>query len=249
MDISHNNGLERGKNCAPLSPTEQPKGGKEMKPASSTFETFADLWQVRYRAARGGEPDVPDVRETEDFIQKKSESEQVFQCLRPLGESFLNLVKGFSPGVSNAERAVRGVLCFFPKFFRVGSISQLPSSTSAQLSDATDETHLLGLASHLILFNHPHRHRIESVDKVYLYSKFLEVCGAADAEMRSYNKDVHGIPEAVFQDQFREAVEPMLKNDLKIGFWKMGKLRSHFRNIFFAGTILGVLADTHAAEA
>jgi hypothetical protein len=209
---------------------------------------MSDLWQARYRAVRGGGPDIPDVRETEDFIQKKTESEQVFQCLRPLGESFLSLLKGLSPGATGAERVVRGVLCFFPKFFRVDSISQLPSSASAQLNDAIDKTHLLGLASHLILFKHPHRHRIESVDKVWLYSNFLELSGAADAEMRSYNKDVHGIPEAVFQEQFREGVEPVLKNDLKIGFWKMGKLRSHFRNIFFAGVILGVLADTHAAE-
>lgn len=213
-----------------------------------TFGSMSDLWQSRYRAARGGGSDVPDVRETDDFIQKKSESEQIYEYLSPLGESFLSLVKGLSAGASDDERAMRSALCFFSKFFSVETISQLPESTAGKLSDAIDETHFLGLASHLILFNHPYRHRIESLDRNQLYSKFLKVSWKADAEMRPYNKNLNGIPEAVFQQQFSESVESLLKNELKVGFWKMGKLRSHFRNIFFAGTILGVVADTQASE-
>ena len=214
-----------------------------------TFGCMSDLWQSRYRAARGGGSDVPDVRETDDFIEKKSESEQVYEYLSPLGESFLSLIKGLSVGATGTERVVQSVLCFFPKFFSVETISQLPESTASQLSDAIDQTHFLGLASHLILFNYPHRHAIESLDRNQLYYKFLEVSGKADAEMRPYNRNVNGIPEAVFQEQFSKTVEPLLKNELKVGFWKMGKLRSHFRNIFFAGTILGVLADTQTSEA
>lgn len=213
-----------------------------------TFGSMSDLWQSRYRSARSGGSDVPDVRETDDFIQKKSESEQVYEYLSPLGESFLSLLKGLSVGASGVERAMQSALCFFAKFFSVETISQLPESTADQLSEAIDETHFLGLASHLILFNHPHRHRIASLDRNQLYSKFLKVSGKADVEMRPYNKNLNGIPEAVFQQQFSESVEPLLKNELKVGFWKMGKLRSHFRNIFFAGTILGVLADTQASE-
>jgi len=219
-----------------------------MSSTPVTFGFMSDLWQSRYRSARGGGSDVPDVRETDDFIEKKSESERVYVYLSPLGESLLSLIKGLSAGATGVERAVQSVLCFFPKFFRVETISQLPESTARQLIDAIDQTHFLGLASHLVLCNHPHRHEIESLDRSQLYYKFLKVSGKADAEMRAYNKNLNGIPEAVFQQQFRESVEPLLKNELKVGFWKMGKLRSHFRNIFFAGTILGVLADTQASE-
>lgn len=219
-----------------------------MASALVTFGAMTELWQSCYGAARGGGADVPDVRKIEDFIQKKATSAQVFECLRPLGESFLDLVLGLSPGSIGAEQAVRDVLCFFPKFFRVNSISQLSVSMANQLNRACQETHFLGLASHLILSNHPCRNRIESIDKDYLYSKFLEVSGMADAKMRSYNKDLNRIPEAVFLLQFKKTVEPVLKHDMKVGFWKMGKLRAHFRNIFFAGTMLGMLADTLAAE-
>ena len=210
---------------------------------------MSDLWQSYYRADRGGRADVPDLRETDDFKEKKSESEKVYEYLNPLGESFLSLIKGLSVNTTGTERAVQSVLCFFPKFFRVETIIELPVLTANQLSDTIDNTHSLGLTSHLILFNHPHRRAIESLDTNQLYSTFLEVSGKADAEMRPYNKNVNGIPEAVFKEQFSETVEPLLKNELKINFWKMGKLRSHFRNIFFAGTILGVLADTQASEA
>jgi|GEM_PF-5168868 hypothetical protein len=213
-----------------------------------TFDAMVELWQSCYRAARGGGDDVPDVRKTADFIQKKTTSAQVFECLRPLGDSFLNLVLGLSSGNIGAERVVRSVLCFFPKFFNVDSVSQLPDLTANQLNHACQEMYFLGLTSHLILFNHPSRNRIELLNRDNLYSKFLEVAGMADAKMRAYNKDSNGIPEAVFLVQFKTVIEPVLKHDIKIGHWEMGKLRSHFRNIYFAGTILGMLADIQAAE-
>ena len=193
-----------------------------MAPTPVTFSSMSDLWQSRYQAARGGGSDVPDLRKTDDFIQNKSESELVYEYLSPLGESFLSLIKGLSAGASSAERAVQSVVCFFPKFFRVETISQLPETTAGQLSDVIDETHFLGLASHLILTHHTHRHRIASLDRNQFYSKFSEVSAIADVEMRPYNKNLNGMPEAVFRQQFGESVEPLLKNELKVGFWKMG---------------------------
>jgi hypothetical protein len=213
-----------------------------------SFQTLSDLWQARYKDARGGLPDVPDVRKTEDFIRKKSESEKILKALKPLGESFLSLVKGLSPGVTNEEKVVRNVLCIPSKYLGVESISQLQPAIAKRLNDAIDETFLLGLVSHLILSNHPQRHRIPTINKDRLYSTFLRASGMADAQMQQYNKDANGIPEAVFQEQFKIDVEPILKRELKVGFWKMGKLKSNFRNLFFAGIIIGVIADTQAAK-
>lgn len=219
-----------------------------MSVARIQFDSMTDVWQERYRKARGGGADVPDVRKTEDFIQMKDELNSVFETLKPLGESFLGLIKGLSPGVTGPKRAVRGVLCFFPKFMGVQSISDLPTQKAKRVARVIDETYFLGLASHLILFNHPCRHGIPGLDTNQLYQKFLEVSGAADAAMRPYKKNLHGMPEDIFQAQFTGQVEPMMKAEFSIGFWKMGKVRSHFRNLFFAGTILGVLADTQASE-
>jgi hypothetical protein len=218
-----------------------------MTVAGIQFDSMADLWQDRYREARGGGSDVPDVRNTEDFMLKKNESNSVFERLKPLGESFVGLVKGLSPGVTGPERVVRAVLCFFPKFLRAQCISDLPNHKAKQLSFVIDQTFFLGLASHLILFNHPSRHLISGLDTNRVYPKFLEASGKADVVMRPYSKDLHGLPEDIFQAHFTSQVEPLMKRDFFIGFWKMGKVRSHFRNLFFAGTILGVLADTQAS--
>lgn len=219
-----------------------------MTIASIQFDSMADLWQERYSEARGESSDVPDGRKTEDFTLKKNESNSAFERLKPLGESFVGLVKGLSPGVTGPERVVRAVLCFFPKYLGVQCISDLPDHKAKQLSSVIDQTFFLGLASHFILFNHPSRYVISGLDTNRLYPKFLEVSGRADAEMRPYSKDLHGMPEDIFRAQFASQVEPLMKRDFSIGFWKMGKVRSHFRNLFFAGTILGVLADTQASK-
>jgi hypothetical protein len=220
----------------------------EMKTIESIqFDSMADLWQELYREVRGEGSDVPDVRKTEDFMLKKNETNSVFDRLKPLGESFVGLVKGLSPGINDPERAVRDVLCFFPKFMEVQCVFDLPVHKAEQLSSVIDQTFFLGLSSHLILFNHPSRHLIFGLDTSHLYQKFLEVAGRADAEMRPYSKDLHGMPEDIFQAQFASQVEPLMKGSFSIGFWEMGKVRSHFRNLFFAGIILGVLADTQAS--
>ena len=218
-----------------------------MTTASIQFDSMADLWQERYREARGEGSDVPDVRRTDDFMLKKKTSNSVFERLKPLGESFVGLVKGLSPGLTGPEGVVRAILCFFPKFLGVQCISDLPDHKAKQLSCVIDQTFFLGLASHLILFNHPSRHVISGLDTNRLYKKFLEVSGRADAALRPYSRDLHGMPEDIFQVQFARQVEPLMKREFCIGFWKMGKVRSHFRNLFFAGTILGVLADTEAS--
>lgn len=211
-----------------------------------TFMSMVDLWQSYYQKARGGGKDIPDVRATEDFIQRIPESEEVFNCLSPYGKSFLELVKGLSSDVTILEGIVKDVLCFFPKFFRVESISQLQSYTYVNLDKAIDQTHFLGLCSHLILCTHTHRHRIKLIDFNYLYNQFLKVSGEADVQMRSYDMDVNGITKAIFKEHFSLSVEPVLRRDLGVGFWKMGKLRSHFGNLFFTGSLLGMLADTQA---
>lgn len=219
-----------------------------MSVAPVKFDSMVEVWQERYREARGGDTDAPDVRKTEDFIQKKDASNAVFKKLKPLGESFLSLVKGLSPGSTDSERAVREALCFFPKFMQIQSIADLPDKKAKRVSHVIDETYFLGLASHLILYNNHYRHFIPGLNTNNLYQKFLEVSGVADAKMSPYNKDLHGMPEDIFREQFTGQVEPLMQEEFSIGFLKMGKVRSHFRNLFFAGIILGVLADTQASE-
>jgi hypothetical protein len=212
------------------------------------FDSMAEVWQERYRDVRGRGVVVTDVRQSDDFIHKRGESNTVFETLRPLGESFLSLVKGLLPGVTGPERTARGVLCFFPKFMGVRSITDLPGQTAERVGHVIDETYSLGLASHLILFNHSRRHGIPKLNTILLYQKFLVFAGAADAQMRQYNRNRYSMPGDIFQVQFTGHVEPLMKAEFSIGFLKMGKIRLHFRNLFFAGILLGLIADTEVSE-
>jgi hypothetical protein len=232
----------------PASEIPATPGAATSTAADYTFESITELWKERYREARNGKSDIVDVRKTEDFVNKHEISESSFMALRNTGESYLSLVKGISPGNTCAENAVRKDLCFFPRLLKVETVNDLPPARGKITNAIIDETFFLGLASHLIISDHPHRHKINRLKKECLYLDFLEACRSADKDLRIYDKDMNGIPGDIFKEQFARHVEPLFAREFSVGFWKMGKIRSNFRNIFFGGIALGVLSDSNAEE-
>lgn len=213
-----------------------------------TFEAMTALWQTRYREARNGRSKFQDVRQTADYIEKLEVSRSSFAALKTIGESYLRLVKGISPGLTRTEDLVSGKVCLFRHVLNVESVAQLPNETGEHAAEILDETFFLGLAGHLILSEHPHRYKIFGMAKEGLYLDFLEASRFADKDMREYNQDLNGLPGDIFKEQCARRVEPLFTREFSVGFWKMGKVRASFRNIFFGGVALGVLSDGHAEE-
>ena len=216
--------------------------------ANATLESMTGLWQTRYREARNGRSDFVDVTKTADYFRKLEVSRSSFTALKDIGESYLRLVKGISPGLTHTEDLVSGKICLFRHVLNVESVDKLPSEKGKLANEVIDETFFLGLAGHLILSEHPHRHKIYGMAKEGLYLDFLEACRFADKDMREYNKDLNGLPGDIFKEQCARRVEPFFTREFSVGFWKMGKVRASFRNIFFGGVALGVLSDGHAEE-
>jgi predicted Zn finger-like uncharacterized protein len=216
--------------------------------ANYTFESMTELWETRYREARNDKSEFADLRKQEAFINKYEVSDGAFSSLTEMGEAYLRLIKGITSGNTYKEEIVSKNLCFFPMLLRVETVNHLPPAWAKITNTVIDETFFLGLASHLIISDHPHRHKICRMEKEGLYLDFLEACGSADRDMKEYNKDMSGVPGVIFKEQFARQVEPLFSGEFSVGFWKMGKVRSCFRNIFFSGVALGLLSDGHAEE-
>jgi len=209
----------------------------------NSFEGLVTLWQERYDAFRGSGIDV---RQTEDYEDKLSESKRVITSLESVAQDCMRLTEGLKPAVATANPETAKLVCPFPRLFKVASIEHVHEAARDTLGKVIEETFILGLVSHLILFNHPARRYIEGVDKAGLFARWSESAAVADIQLRAYNRECNGIPEGVFMGQYAARVRPLLKEQFRVGFWREGKFQSRFRNVFYSGCFLGMLGDMAA---
>jgi len=47
----------------------------------------------------------------------------------------------------------------------------------------------------------------------------------------------------LFDNRYSSTCEPLLKNEMRVGFFKRGMCKAFFRNIYWAGALLGVQYD------
>jgi len=47
----------------------------------------------------------------------------------------------------------------------------------------------------------------------------------------------------LFDNRYSSTCEPLLKNEMMVGFFKRGMCKAFFRNIYWAGALLGVQYD------
>lgn len=211
-----------------------------------TFSAMIDIWQDRYRGARAG-IDVAKVCQSDEFIQKQPQLEIEFSTLEPLSKRFLSLVVGRDRGQTAVEQAAGASLCFFPRLFGIATVDELPAPLAGKLSDTLQDSFFLGMACHFVLQNHPSRPRITEVNLTALFEDFLKESISAEMKMEAYNKSTNNIPRDMFDVQYT-MVEPIVKNDLRVGFWKRGKVRSNYHNVFCSGILLPMMTEIRASS-
>jgi hypothetical protein len=211
-----------------------------------TFSAMIDMWQDRYHGARAG-MDVVKVRQSDEFIQKQQHLEIEFNALQPLSERFLSLVLGRNRGRTAVEQAAGASLCFFPRLFGIATVDDLPAAMVGKLSATLQDSFFLGMACHFVLQNHPSRPRIKEVNLTALFEDFLKESISAEIKMGAYNKSVNNIPRDIFDVQYT-MVAPIVKDDLRVGFWKRGKVRSNYHNVFCSGILLPMMTEIRASN-
>ncbi len=204
------------------------------------------MWHDCYQRARTG-IDVVDVRQSDEYIQKRQQIENEYSVLELCSNRFLSLVFGRDPGHTVVEQAAGASLCFFSRVFGVATVDGFPAPIAEALTTSLRDTFFLGMASHFVLQNHPSRSRINEVQVNVLFEEFLRESISAEMKMRSYIKAANNIPKDIFEVQYG-TIEPMIKNDLRVGFWKRGKVRSNYNNVFCSGILLPMLAELTASN-
>lgn len=208
------------------------------------FEAALDVWQDRYRAALPTTR-IGDLRQDAEFLQKRRTLESEYELLLPLADRFVALVLGRERGMNALEQAAGASLCFLPRILNVASVDDLETRWGECVAASLRDTFLLGFMCHLVLFNHPSRSKLESVDLQVLFPEFLADSVSAESKLKPYNRAAHNIPRMVFDVQFNLA-ERLFKEGFRIGFWKMGKLQSNYYNAFCSGILLPMKTELMA---
>lgn len=211
-----------------------------------TVDTIMDLWQDRYSRARAPGAAV-DVRTTDDFIDKKAAMEIEFDVLLPLAERYVSIVLGRHEGDTVAEKAGSAALCFIRRHLDAASVDTLPSPVNSRLEALVSDTFYLGIACEFALMNHPTRSSVKNIYHTVLFDEFIGSSVVAKKELGGWNKNSHGMVDDIFDAQYA-LVDSFLKEEMRIGFWKRGKLQANFENLYYAGALLSFMACYKAAQ-
>lgn len=185
-------------------------------------------------------------------ISTKAGSPEVLrtrEMSRPLVEHAAPLIVEFIDGVVLGEpkqelNRYGEVLNFRRRFLGARQLPELQ-----ELRHHLEFLYLAGLFTHNHLTTYPTRTEISKVDVLSLQQKYMLSVLVADNQLRSYDRDQNNFPSTVAKLLFRRRVEPFLKGALGLGWWKRAKAESFCRNIYFAGILLGMLADMETSQA
>jgi hypothetical protein len=208
-----------------------------------SFDSYALIWAERLAQATGNS-----VTFNRSDIAQTASIHRTFGALKPAATRMLGFFLGTDSAADLPNPDLARVLNPFPRFFAVPTVAQLAEPTPTQLATLIERMHVLGIVSHLLLFKHPARDKITYLTTTALVADVLEAAGIADSVLKSYNSRANGAPASVAREQYAREVSPYLKNVLSIGFWKAGKIASHFQNFFWVGALLGVRAETLASQ-
>lgn len=167
----------------------------------------------------------------------------VFEILHPECAEFLLIVSGdFStpPSMHSdfPDNPIVNGMCFTKRFLG----TPVSENVSEKLFEVIGKVFFFGLILHLTAMAFPTRSNTEKVDCSALVREWIVEALIANRIMKSYVKDAP-LVMSVYRYLFQSEIEPFLKSDLNLGWWKRGKCESFFENLFLAGALLGMQFD------
>jgi len=185
---------------------------------------------------------------SEEYHVLKQLAYMVFDKVKSKCDLFLGIVRGTNKGNEIGHPGIERAMCFPSRFLKKPSTIDLPDTLRMLIDDVIDSTFYLGLISHLYLHTFPTRSNVERIDIDNLIYKWGLQALIADRLMKTYSKKANDLPRRVFESYYYSKIEPILKKQLKVGFWIRGQCRSYLRNLFFSGARLGMLFDLMTSE-
>ena len=179
-----------------------------------------------------------------DFEHRVEIAGRAFDPLAPMGYEFLDIVKGrVETGRAFGQPETGRSICFPERFLRARSVDQLASPLAEQTSEMLDRIFFEGLLFHLLVASFSTRSRIPELDISALREAWYVDALLASRFMRDYDKDAGGEASFLFKSLIDEEIDPYLKDVARFGIWKRAKAHSNLENLYFAGALLGMMAD------
>jgi hypothetical protein len=135
-------------------------------------------------------------------------------------------------------------ICFPYRFLGKPSITSLPKQAGDKLSNTLDDIFFAGLNFHFFWATFPTRKEYKNINTDALRGKWLLDALVADKIMGKFYQGEGGrMAKDLFDNRYSSTCEPLLKNEIRVGFFKRGMCKAFFRNIYWAGALLGVQYD------
>lgn len=172
----------------------------------------------------------------------------IYGKLKPISDTFLDIVKGLDSGITIYRKDVGKALNFSKRFLKKSSVADFPQSQREKLEVIIEEGFLVGIVFHFLTWAMPTRSNLERVSTETLMQRWQWEALVADNIMKKYSEELHSIPDVFFKYFYETQIHPSLKEISRLGFWVSAKCRSFFKNLFFAGARLGMYWDACTAE-
>lgn len=182
------------------------------------------------------------------YLERVHLAQQVFSALDRASETFLAVARGEAPGALAGHKGALEPLSFPRRFLNTQATSNLDPGRRSATEEVIQTTFLLGLMTHLVIWQLPTRIHGDRVDLVALEHEWLVKALVADLRMKALWRHGEFPTIDLFEAHYRRIVEPLLKGPIGIGLWGRAKAHGYFRNVFCAGWLLGMMYDLQTED-
>ena len=208
-------------------------------PLRINFEQLSILYEENVKAVANNE----EYFSSDAYSEEKRLAKLVFDKVESMCEVFLAMVKGSIGSSGIGKPQLERCMCFPMRFLKQPSTATMTDALRVTIEDPIEQTFLLGLRCHLGCTRFPARSDVGRVNLDTLFNMWMPDVSTSTVKMRTYSKECDWAPTHLFEYFYSSRVDPALKEQFGLGFWKRSRCRWFFSNLFFAGASLGMCCD------
>jgi len=181
--------------------------------------------------------------DNEEARQQERIAHATFEATLSRNEIYLGIAKGLNKGIILTQYDINDAVCFPRRFLGKESTANLDGDTGRLIDHTIEQIFFLGFLSYLLIWNFPTREKIVELDLDAFYNKWAIHSLVADKRVKGFDRQTKGLFTAVFEHFYKNSIENISKDQLKLGAFTLGKSRSYFNFLFRSGMYLGVCLD------
>ncbi|MFA6347206.1 MAG: hypothetical protein WCX07_02860 [Dehalococcoidales bacterium] len=204
--------------------------------------SFSELTRL-YQSNVSSVTRTEDYFNTDDYRRLEKENENAYERIKPTCNSLVEILQGKTGGEDIALPGIEKRVGFYNCALKKQSREMLSSDLRDYIDDVIQSSFLLGLISHLYLYDNPSRSEFENVDAPAVMKQLAPRMMNSSGKMRKYNRKLNTIPILIFEHYFDNRITPLLNEQLNLGLLRCVSARNYFTNLFFFGCRFGEMLD------